>query len=237
MPRRGRAAVVALSLACHVLVFLALVLAPKPSPVIFEPEPLNLALVELHRPTKAPAPSAAAAPAASKPLALRARPTPLVVPPDVEPLPASEAPVEEPLVELSEAELGRATTAGFGSGTGGGSGGSGGGTCDMVRFLQAELRKDPRIGAAVIDAHRAAGATSRAILVWDGDWIRHRGQEGKGLAGVREAMIMEIAFAPAACRANPMQGLVLISLSDAPGAVGLAFGTGRWRWSDLLMAR
>jgi hypothetical protein len=32
-----------------------------------------------------------------------------------------------------------------------------------------------------------------------------------------------------------MHGLVLISLNDAPGSPRLVFGSGVWRWSDLLM--
>jgi hypothetical protein len=50
-------------------------------------------------------------------------------------------------------------------------------------------------------------------------------------------MMLEIAFAPAACRAEPMQGVVLISLSDAPGALRLALGAPSWRWSELLARR
>ena len=74
----------------------------------------------------------------------------------------------------------------------------------------------------------------KATLVWNGAWIRSPGQDGEGLAIVREAMMTHIAFAPAACRADPVRGLVLISLSDAPGASRLALGAGEWRWSDLL---
>jgi hypothetical protein len=106
----------------------------------------------------------------------------------------------------------------------------------MVSHLQARLRRDPDVRAAVSRAHEAAGPASKAILVWNGDWITGNGQEGKGLAGVREAMMMEIAFAPAACRTRPMRGLVLISLNEA-GSAQLAFGSGQWRWSDLLIPR
>jgi len=51
---------------------------------------------------------------------------------------------------------------------------------------------------------------------------------------VREAIIWEIAFAPPACRAEPMHGLMLISLNDSSGTARLAVGHGEWRWSDLL---
>ena len=74
-------------------------------------------------------------------------------------------------------------------------------------------------------------------MVWNGDWVRSGGEDGKGLAGVRQAIALGVAFAPEACRAEPVRGLVLISLSDSPGSPRLALGAGRWRWSDLLFAR
>src|SRR5665213_4089403 len=101
----------------------------------------------------------------------------------------------------------------------------------MVRRLQAALRRDARIQAAVAEAHRGSGSAP-AVLVWNGDWIRSGLEDGKGLAGVRQAIMVEVAFAPAACRAEPMHGLVLISLNDGPGAARLALGSGAWRWSD-----
>ena len=74
-------------------------------------------------------------------------------------------------------------------------------------------------------------AAGRAILVWNGDWIQDPGQAGKGLAGVRQAIALEVAFAPEACRRQPMRGLVLITFAEGPR---VAFGTGSWRWSQML---
>jgi hypothetical protein len=136
-------------------------------------------------------------------------------------------------VELSDAQLAGALTAG-GGGSGGGSGGGGGGRpCDMVRRLQDALRRDSKVQTAVAEARRTGGA----LLVWNGDWIQSAGEEGKGLASVRQAIMIEVAFAPEACRAEPVHGLVLISLNDGPGSARLALGSRAWRWSDLLFAR
>jgi hypothetical protein len=91
--------------------------------------------------------------------------------------------------------------------------------------------------AAVADASRAEGSAGRAMLVWNGDWIRSHGQDGNGLAAVREAIMWEVAFAPRACRAEPVHGLVLLSLADHPGGARLVVGSGDWQWSDLLGLR
>lgn len=243
-PRRRRPWVVLLSVGAHLLVGLALALAPRAPPAArFDPDPIPFTVVQARHLAPSPAPPAATAPApatAAQAPTIRAVVRPVPADLNVKPLliaETEEVPAADPVIALSEAELGRARTAGSGGGGGGSGTGAGGGRCDMVQWLETELRKAPRVRAAVAEAHRVAGVDSRAVMVWNGDWIRGPGQEGKGYAGVREALAMEIAFAPAACRADPMRGLVLISLGDGPGAVGLAFGTTEWRWSDMLIAR
>jgi len=146
---------------------------------------------------------------------------------------------------LSDAQLVGAITAGSGSGSGSGSGagegaggtgsgaGAGSGRCDMVRRLQDALRQDDDVRTAIANAQRAAGG---AVIVWNGDWIQSPAESGKGLAGVRQAIMMEVAFAPRECRAEPVRGRVLLSLDDRGGA-RLVLGSGVWRWTDLLGGR
>jgi hypothetical protein len=141
------------------------------------------------------------------------------------PLSASdEAPTMGLDAEVSEAEL--AGAAGAGSG-----GGGGGGACDMAARVQAALRKDGLVRSAL------SSFGGRAIRVWNGDWIRSLSEDGKGLAAVREAMMWEVAFAPRACRSEPVHGLVVMSVDGPAGRVRLALGTGEWRWSDLLASQ
>ena len=104
----------------------------------------------------------------------------------------------------------------------------------MVRRLQDALRGDAEVRAAIDAASRRLNASGRAIQVWDGDWLQNGAEAGKGLAGVRQAIAMEVAFAPADCRAEPMRGLVLLSLGEGAAASRVALGTSAWRWSDLL---
>jgi hypothetical protein len=124
---------------------------------------------------------------------------------------------------LTAAELAGAVTAE--SGPRGSGGGPEGGACNMAKALQDALRRDPLVQAA------AAASGGRALRVWNGDWLRSAGEDGKGLAAVREAIMWGVAFAPANCRAAPVHGLVLLSLNDG---ARLVVGGGDWRWSDLL---
>lgn len=222
--RKGGAA--ALSLAGHLTIVAALLLSHGRAPRLVEPRPMTVALVA--PPPAADAASTLTQPAPSQPPPPRrvARPTrnPL---PDRRPLPPGEGPSADGDAELSDAQLASAAPAGAGPA----------GRCDMARQLQAALRRNALVQAAVADAHRAGGASGRAMFVWNGGWVRSRGQDGNGLAAVREAIMWEIAFAPEACRAQAVHGLVLISLDDGPGAERLVVGSGEWRWSDLLRAR
>lgn len=238
-----RAAAVTLSVMAHVLVVMVLLATPAAPPMAVEPEAITVSLMAAPpapkedeppapaKPAKVIKPKAKAAPKKPQPV-LKTRPQP--VRHEAAPLPVGKAPVIQPLATLSDSQLIGAVTA-EGSGSGAGSGG-GGRACNMVRFLQAALRRDPKVQAAVAQAHRNQGSPG-AVLMWNGDWVRSTGQEGEGLAGVREAIMVEVAFAPEACRAEPVHGLVLISLNDGPGSPRLAMGSGNWRWPDLLFPR
>lgn len=107
----------------------------------------------------------------------------------------------------------------------------------MVRRLQDALRDDPDIQAAIAAAHREAEASGRALLVWNGDWIQNPGQEGKGLAGVRQAIAVEVAFAPRDCRRQRVNGYALIALTESSTGPKVALGRGAWTWDDLIDRR
>ncbi|KQS55194.1 hypothetical protein ASG17_03625 [Brevundimonas sp. Leaf363] len=209
-----------------------------PPPV--EPPPPPVATPE---PGGAPAADAASEPAA--PTLEPATPAParprlaVAPPPQVETVAAAPvAALASALPLLGADQLAGALTAGDGgggggSGTGAGGGnGSGVGACDMVRRVQDRLRATPTVRTAVAEAERTLNASGRAMLVWNGDWLQSGAQAGKGLAGVRQAIALEVAFAPEACRRQSMRGLAVVSLSD--GGPKLALGRAAWRWSDLL---
>ena len=209
-------------------------LPPEPAPMVVElielpkPEPLSPAPAPTPAP---PQPTPAAKPTPEPPKPAKAPPKHQVArkaktpPPNVETIAANDGPSGDGDNEISDGALASAATAGSGAG-------SAGGQCDMVGHLQARLRRDRQVQSAMAVANRG-----RAIRVWNGRWVRHPGQEGAGLAAVREAIMWEVAFAPDACKQRPVSGMVLISLNDAPGAARVVLGSGQWRWSDLLFAR
>lgn len=205
---------------------------PDALPVVAERPVMTVSLAPPWMPTPPPgpalptpsiakmaaAPRTAPAPAQAVPQRRLARPVrnPTMVP-------TALAGDPGPATGIGDSLLAGASTVGSGQGEGTG--------CNMLRRLQEALRKDRRVQAAVGEVDHAG-----ALMVWNGDWVRHPGQEGAGLAAVREAILWEVGFAPPACRVEPVNGLVVVTMSDAPGAARLALGSGTWRWRDLLFA-
>jgi len=210
------------SLAAHGAVIAALLLAP-PVTRVTEPDPVQVVVLAPVPPPerepdlpKTPKP-APAPPRPPPPTRVAARPTKAA--PQPASLTAGPPSLGEGTDELSETEVAGAAGVGAGGGTG----------CNMLARLQAALRRDARVREAVAQA-----GPDKALLVWNGEWVRHGAQDGRGLAAVREAILWEVGFAPPACRAERVEGLVLVSLGEGAGGGRLVLGRGAWRWADVL---
>ncbi len=225
LARRGRVLSVAVSASAHVAVLLALVVARVDPPRPAEPPAMTVSLVRFEPP---PTPSVAPPAPEQEPAPVKPPPPPPVARRPVAPTPHV---IPEPVSHVRSAESGPGMSASERAGAataGSGASGASGRPCDMVRWLQAALRKDPMVQSAV------SGLNGKAVRVWDGDWVRSGGEDGKGMAAVREAIMWEVAFAPKACRAEPVHGLVVLAMNEGAGSTRLAMGAGYWRWSDLL---
>jgi hypothetical protein len=207
-----------LAVCAHLLVLGALFwphAGSRPAPAQPEPPPIQVSLLDKPKPPGPPD-----APAEHQE-AVQPKPPPPKPRPDGE-----EKPVPDNSDILNDSQLAGAASAGEGIG-----GGGGGGACDMAHAVQQALRRDPLVHTAV----RGADRMGKAIMLWNGDWVRTGVQDGKGLSAVREAIVWEVAFAPEACRHQPVHGMVVLSLAD--GSTRFAIGAGEWRWSDLLGMR
>lgn len=218
--RRRRILAAGVSGGVNVAVLAALLGVYAESPLAPATSPSSTMLVDVQAQPKPPGPAEGSQADPGVPLQIEPPPLPHVTAPVVN---IARTPASDTSDLLSESQIAGATRAG--------NGGSGGGTCDMAQAVQRVLRRDPRVRVAVESADRLG----KASMLWNGDWIQSQGQEGKGLAVVRQAIIWEVGFAPAACRNERMHGLTLLSLAD--GRTRFAIGTSDWRWSDLLGLR
>ena len=214
----------AVSLAGHVAALIALLATRVEAPEASGPPPMSVALVDLQPPAP-PAPKTETAKSPPKPARPEVRRMPLHRAPVrayANTLPVDPRPSNDPGPGLTDGQLAGAALA---------DGGAPGGACEMARRLQGALRKDPLVRSELTDL------TGRAIMVWNGDWVRNGSEDGKGLAAVREAILWEVGFAPKPCRSEAVHGLILLSLNQPHGSVRLAVGMSNWRWSDLLAPR
>ena len=129
---------------------------------------------------------------------------------------------------------GQGSGSGSGSGTGASAAHGPGASCDMLARLGEAIRNAPQVRAAVAQLSRNADAVGRALVIWDGAWITTSGQDGEGLAGVRQAVSVTVAFAPDECKAEPVRGFVVVDLAEGADAPRVALGKAQWRWNDLL---
>jgi len=214
--RRNRWLVGAGTIGAHVAVFTALFWHYAMPPAPPEPAPLEVSLIDTPKPTP---------PVPPDPVEVDTG-APVIVPepkmPSIHLTAQSQiqAKVDDMSDVLSDAQVSGAASVG--------EGGDGGGPCDMGQLVQRALRRDPLVHNAVANANRVG----KAIMVWNGDWVRTGAEDGKGLSAVREAILWEVGFAPESCRTRPVHGMVLLSLAD--GRTRFAVGTGEWRWADLL---
>lgn len=214
------------------------------TPPLPEPAPAGEANDNPTPPQAARTEDAAKAPEVRKPStapSTRVHRTP-PPPANVETVVVAQGPVVPQLPLMGDGELAGALVAGPGAGGGAGEGGSGGGgqggsgaggSCDMAGRLQAMIRRDAGVRTTIAQAQAALGAGRRAMRVWDGDWVRSGAQEGRGLAGLRQAIAVEVAFAPRECRMERIRGFVVLSLDDGPEAARIALGASDWRWGEL----
>jgi len=232
--RRRRLVAGVVSGGAHLAVFAALIFARVETPKQVAPRvEAVVAYVEFQKPPVQPKPTPKPTPKPPAPAKPRPPPPPSMVrrlhaPPTIESLIATTEPVKH---AASAVESGDGLTDSQLAGAANAESGPPGGVCNMAGRVQAALRKDPLVRSAV------AASAGKATLVWNGDWVRHGAEDGKGLAAVREAILWEVGFAPEACRTQAMRGLVVVSLNGAAGPTRLAIGTGAWRWSDLLGRR
>ena len=93
------------------------------------------------------------------------------------------------------------------------------------------VQSDPVTSGRLLHMANAASVGARPLASIPEAIIR------LGLAAVRQAILWEVGFAPAACRAERVHGLVVFPLNEGGGGDQVVVGTGEWRWGDMLAMR
>jgi len=166
------------------------------------------------------APAGIARPAPIAVMIASAVPAPRIIPDAAPPPPMTEitASVEAPAIETETA--GDTSLAG---------------PCELAADVQMALQTGADVSAAVARIPAAARSVSNSLLLWDGEWAAPASLGGAAALGPIRAIVQgRVRAASAACRQAPMTGPRLMVVPEATGAVVLAFGSGQWRWEELL---
>lgn len=113
---------------------------------------------------------------------------------------------------------------------------TGSGDCVIADQIRASLLESPMTQVALAAIPPESRTVANAIMLWDGRWTSLPGRTSvDGPTLLREIIVASIRAAPAGCQVAPNRGPRLIIVPDGAGSVVLAFGSGTWQWSELLV--
>lgn len=104
---------------------------------------------------------------------------------------------------------------------------TGTGACAIADELQSALASDLAVKVALAAVPLDRRSMANAVMVWNGGWA-------DAAASVRHAVVAQLQISPASCREIAVTGPRLLIIPTGNQPVVLAFGSGRWKWADLL---
>ena len=241
---RSRALALAIVLLLHLALLFALirwgsvpfVRRPLPSP----PTMLTLPDAGIDAEPSAPPASAAVIPKADHDLVpMPVLPEALPVPPLLPPPVAEAQPIDwEALTPEFGAEPDPELTGDVDVPTSGGALGSGPSTsCPTVASLRAAFEGDVRARNALGTIPRPSMSVANAVMLWDGRWVRPDRLGGpETTSHIRRVIAATLEGMPASCRSEWITGPVLVPVDLGVSTIVLAFGSGSWRWFEVLAA-
>ena len=112
---------------------------------------------------------------------------------------------------------------------------AGGKTCQIFEVLQTMLQTSDEVRRALPLIPASARSVANAVMLWDGRWVDDSTLGGPPTLGpIQSIALLAVTAAPPNCRAELVRGPRLITVGDARDTTVLAFGSGEWRWGDLL---
>ena len=112
---------------------------------------------------------------------------------------------------------------------------AGGAACELTGALQASLQTDPSVQEALERVPASSRSVANALLLWNGDWMDSGEMGGEAaLAPIRDVVVAGVLSEPADCRSRTIQGPRFLSVTTSSGTALLVFGSGVWRWGDIL---
>ena len=105
-----------------------------------------------------------------------------------------------------------------------------GGGCALTADIANAVTADAAAVRELIAMPVAVRSVANAAMVWDGRWA----DAESAPVALRARIVATIRDASAECRDATVVGPRLVIVASA-GGIALAFGSGRWKWSKLLI--
>jgi hypothetical protein len=151
-------------------------------------------------------------------------------PSDIEAKPAPPVPPIAFKVQDIVEEAGPLTAAVPGLGPGAGAEGKPGG-CGISTVIGQAIQQDSSAMGELAAVPRGLRTTADAVMLWDGQWLQLQSNSTGALRKVVAEILVGTALE---CRNAPLLGPQLIPISEPERTTMIVFGSGSWRWSDLI---
>jgi hypothetical protein len=106
-------------------------------------------------------------------------------------------------------------------------------SCNIVGDLTVALQIDEAAIAGLSALPAGSVSVANAVLLWDGAWLK---ASDAGHDPLRYAIQRRLRESAAPCLAETIEGPRFLVLSRSAHATVIVFGSGAWRWADLLGA-
>jgi hypothetical protein len=108
------------------------------------------------------------------------------------------------------------------------------GPCSPLTAIEAALKAEPAVRSAIMTVPATTRSVADAIVVWNSDWAPVAATSDAPLGIVYDVVKNTLDMVPLQCLDEPIVGPRLILIDTINGTNVLAFGSGVWRWSDLV---
>ena len=109
-----------------------------------------------------------------------------------------------------------------------------GDACAPLDLVRTQLTSDPTLPDAINMVPRADRSISEAIVIWNAEWSVTAASDEAPLGRVRNSIQTTLANMSQECLEIPVAGPRLIPIEMDGSTVFLAFGSGEWRWQQLI---
>ena len=108
--------------------------------------------------------------------------------------------------------------------------------CELAGDIETALRQNLGVPLAVGLIPATARSVANSLILWNGQWISAGAVGGDAaLLPIQRIVRDRISNAPAGCQAATIVGPRLLMVPEGNGMIVLAFGSGVWSWSQLLV--